>query len=62
MLRTEATARRTRRLERSLKRSHLGTVEGLDGFDSVQRVIMWSEEGCGVRPGRRALDAPAASS
>lgn len=37
MLRTEATARRTRRLERSLKRSHLGPVEGLDGFDFAIR-------------------------
>ncbi len=33
MFRTEASARRTRRLERSLRRSRLGTVEGLDGFD-----------------------------
>ena len=33
LLRTEVSARRTRRLERSLRRSHLGTVEGLDGFD-----------------------------
>jgi DNA replication protein DnaC len=32
-LRTEVLARRQRRLERSLVRSHLGTVEGLDGFD-----------------------------
>lgn len=33
LLRQEMTARRNRRLERSLRRSHLGTVEGLDGFD-----------------------------
>lgn len=33
LLRKEMTARRNRRLERSLRRSHLGTVEGLDGFD-----------------------------
>lgn len=37
MFRTEITARRTRRLERSLKRSHLGTVEGLEGFDFAVR-------------------------
>ena len=34
---TEATARENRRLERSLKRSHLGVVEGLDGFDFAAR-------------------------
>jgi DNA replication protein DnaC len=33
MLRTEATTRKQRRLERSLKRSHLGSVQGLDGFN-----------------------------
>lgn len=33
MLRTEVQARKNRRLERSLRRSHLGTVDGLDGFD-----------------------------
>lgn len=33
LLRTEMTARSNRRMERSLKRSHLGTIEGLDGFD-----------------------------
>jgi len=33
LLRAEMTARQTRRLDRSLHRSHLGTVEGLDGFD-----------------------------
>lgn len=37
MFRAEATARKTRRLERSLKRSHLGVVEGLDGFDFAAR-------------------------
>ena len=37
MLRAEVNARKTRRLERSLKRSHLGTVEGLDGFDFAAR-------------------------
>jgi DNA replication protein DnaC len=33
MFRTEKGARELRRLERILARSHLGTVEGLDGFD-----------------------------
>ena len=33
MLRTEAAARKERRLTRSLKRSKLGHVEGIDGFD-----------------------------
>jgi DNA replication protein DnaC len=33
LLRTEMRARKTRRLERGLKRSRLGVVEGLDGFD-----------------------------
>jgi DNA replication protein DnaC len=33
LLRVEASARRQRRLNRSLKRSKLGTVEGLEGFD-----------------------------
>lgn len=37
MLRKEAAARMTRRLERSLKRSHLGAVEGLDGFEFAAR-------------------------
>lgn len=37
MFRIEVTARKNRRLERSLKRSHLGVVEGLDGFDFSQR-------------------------
>lgn len=37
LFRTEATARKTRRLERGLKRSHLGVVEGLDGFDFAAR-------------------------
>ena len=37
MFRAEITARRTRRLERSLKRSHLGVVEGLEGFDFSAR-------------------------
>jgi DNA replication protein DnaC len=37
MLRTEATARSQRRLTRSLKRSHLGTIEGLEGFDFAAR-------------------------
>jgi DNA replication protein DnaC len=32
-LRAAITARANRRLERSLKRSHLGTIEGLDDFD-----------------------------
>ena len=33
MFRAEITARKTRRLERSLKRSRLGLVEGLEGYD-----------------------------
>ncbi|MBA7699457.1 Insertion sequence IS5376 putative ATP-binding protein [subsurface metagenome] len=37
MLRAEVNARKTRRLERSLKLSHLGVVEGLDGFDFAAR-------------------------
>jgi DNA replication protein DnaC len=37
LLRTEAQARKNRRLERSLRRSHLGSVEGLDGFDFLAR-------------------------
>ena len=37
MFRAEVNARKTRRLERSLKRSHLGAVEGLDGFDFAAR-------------------------
>ena len=38
MFRAELTARKTRRLERSLKRSHLGLVEeGLEGYDFSAR-------------------------
>jgi DNA replication protein DnaC len=37
LLRAEVSARRTRRLERSLKRAHLGTIEGLDGFNFALR-------------------------
>lgn len=37
MFRTEATARSSRRLDRSLKRSRLGVVEGLDEFDFAAR-------------------------
>ena len=37
MFRTEATARANRRLERSLRRSRLGAVEGLEGFDFAAR-------------------------
>jgi DNA replication protein DnaC len=37
LLRAELGARTTRRLERSLKRSHLGSVEGLDGFNYAIR-------------------------
>jgi DNA replication protein DnaC len=37
LLRTEADARHTRRLERSLRRAHLGTVAGLDGFSFAIR-------------------------
>jgi DNA replication protein DnaC len=36
-LQSEATVRSTRRLQRSLKRSRLGVVEGLDGFDFIAR-------------------------
>jgi DNA replication protein DnaC len=36
-LRTEVNARKNRRLERSLKRSRLGSVEGLDGFNFAIR-------------------------
>lgn len=36
-LQSEATARSTRRLQRSLKRSRLGVVEGLEGFDFSAR-------------------------
>jgi len=37
MLQIEATARKQRRLDRSLKRSQLGAVEGLDGFEFAAR-------------------------
>lgn len=37
LLRTELNARKNRRLERSLKQSHLGSVEGLDGFNYAIR-------------------------
>ncbi len=37
MFRVEVNARKNRRLERSLKRSHLDVVEGLDGFDFAAR-------------------------
>jgi len=37
LFQTESNARRERKLTRSLKRSHLGTVEGLDGFDFAAR-------------------------
>jgi DNA replication protein DnaC len=37
MFRAEASARTNRRLERSLRRSRLGVVEGLDGFDFAAR-------------------------
>ena len=37
LMRTEMTARQNRRLERSLKRSRLGTVDGLEGFDFAIR-------------------------
>ena len=37
MFRAEIEARRTRRLERSLKLSRLGAVEGLEGFDFAAR-------------------------
>lgn len=37
LLRAEHDTRKNRRLERSLKRSHLGSVEGLDGFNFAIR-------------------------
>ncbi len=37
MFRIEVNARKNRRLERSLKRAHLGVVDGLDGFDFAAR-------------------------
>lgn len=37
LLRTEANARRQRKLDRGLKRSQLGSVEGIDGFDFAAR-------------------------
>lgn len=37
LFRAEMNARKIRRLERSLKRSKLGSVEGLDGFDFSAR-------------------------
>lgn len=37
MFRAESNARRSRRLDRSVKRSRLGAVEGLDGFDFAAR-------------------------
>ncbi len=37
MFRAEITARKTRRLERSLKRARLGVVEGLEGYDFSAR-------------------------
>jgi len=37
MFRAEITARKTRRLERGLKRSHLGVVEGLEDYDFSAR-------------------------
>lgn len=37
MLRIEVAMRSERRLNRSIKRSHLGSVEGLDGFDFTIR-------------------------
>jgi hypothetical protein len=53
LLRAEMTARQDRRLQRSLRRSHLGAVEGLDGYDSVQRGLMWSERCVSVDSGGR---------
>ena len=37
LLRPEVHARNNRRLERSLKRSHLGSIEGLEGFNFAIR-------------------------
>jgi DNA replication protein DnaC len=37
LLRAEVSARKSRRLERSLRRSRLGTVDGLEGFDFTLR-------------------------
>src|SRR3990167_6759283 len=33
LLRAEASARRERSMQRILKQSHLGTIQGLDGYD-----------------------------
>jgi DNA replication protein DnaC len=38
MLQLERDARRARKLDRGLKRSHLGAIEGLDGFDFSARL------------------------
>ncbi|MBP1598492.1 MAG: ATPase [Acidobacteria bacterium] len=37
LLRTEYSVRQERKLSRGLKRSHLGTIEGIDGFDFAAR-------------------------
>jgi len=37
LLQAETAARRTRSIDRGLKRANLGTVEGLDGFDFARR-------------------------
>jgi DNA replication protein DnaC len=37
LLHAESQARRQRRLERALKRSHLGVIEGIEGFDWTSR-------------------------
>jgi DNA replication protein DnaC len=61
MLRGELAARLERRLSRGLKRSHLGTVEGLDGFDfSIRpqlepRIVRELHNGAFVRDKRNVL-------
>lgn len=61
MLRSELTVRLERRLTRGVKRSHLGTVEGLDGFDFAirpqlePRIVRELHNGAFVRDRRNVL-------
>lgn len=61
LLAAESKARWERRLERSLRRSHLGSVEGLDGFDfSIrpqlhERVVRQLLDGAWARDKRNIL-------
>jgi DNA replication protein DnaC len=61
IFRAEATARSDRRLERNLRQSHLGTVEGLEGFNLAarpqleQRVLKELHNGQFVREKRNVL-------